>query len=211
MRVFLSRNRSFRKCGHRCCSVIKLMCRAMFIKYLLFRASCMLQHVMRIELEMNWTLDPSESSVRFHHFSGNLDPKGQMSLVSPRPLLQQWCYHLFQALDVLLFGRLKVFNKYLPKDDNEDREIDHILRIFRPYEGATTSMMIRASWEKAGFSYHQRDGTAYLVVDKGRIRGAPDFCEIWERNYPIESRLAQRRNQKWEWANQQFFRVKYVR
>jgi hypothetical protein len=33
-------------------------------------------------------------------------------------------------------------------------------------------MMIKPSWEKAGFSYHQRDGTFYLAVDEGRIRGA---------------------------------------
>jgi hypothetical protein len=66
---------------------------------------------------------------------------------------------------------LKVFNKYFPKDDNEDREIDHILRVFRAYQGVTTSMMIRASWEKAGFGYHQRDGTFYLSVDEGRIPG----------------------------------------
>jgi hypothetical protein len=59
-----------------------------------------------------------------------------------------------------------VFKKYLPKDDNEDREIDHILRIVRTEEGVATSMMIRASWEKAGFSYHQRDGTFYLAVEK---------------------------------------------
>jgi hypothetical protein len=119
--------------------------------------------------------------------------------------------HLFQVLDVLLFGQLKVFKKYLPEDNNENREIDHILRIFRAYEGATTSMMIRASWEKAGFSYHQRDGTFYLAVDEGRIRGELDFCEIWQRNYPIESLSAQRRNQKRGLVNQQFFRVKYVR
>jgi hypothetical protein len=118
--------------------------------------------------------------------------------------------HLFQVIDVLLFGLLKVFKEYLPKDDNEDREIDHILRIFGACEGATTSMMIPASWEKAGFSYHQRDGTFYLVADEGRIREAQEFCEIWERNYPIESLSAQRRNQKWGWVNQQFFHVKYV-
>jgi hypothetical protein len=106
---------------------------------------------------------------------------------------------------------LKVLKKDLPKDDNEDREIDHILRIFRVYERVTTRMMIRASWEKASFSYHQRDGTFDLAVDEGRIWGAPDFCEIWERNYPIESLSAQRRNQKWRSVNQQFFRVTYVR
>jgi hypothetical protein len=71
-----------------------------------------------------------------------------------------------------------VFKKYLPKDANEDREIDHILRIFHAYERVITSMMIRASWEKAGFSYHQRDGTFYFTVNEGRILGPPDFCEI---------------------------------
>jgi hypothetical protein len=106
---------------------------------------------------------------------------------------------------------LKVFKKYLTKYDNEDREIDHILRIFPAYEGVTTSMMIRASWKKAGFSYHRREGIFYITLDERKIRGAPDFGEIWERNYPIESLSAQTRNQKWGWVNQQFFRVKYVR
>jgi hypothetical protein len=49
---------------------------------------------------------------------------------------------------------------------------------------------------KVGFRYHQRDGIFYLAVDEGIIRGAPDFCEIWERNYPIESLSAQMNNQK---------------
>jgi hypothetical protein len=92
--------------------------------------------------------------------------------------------HLFQVLDVLLFGRLKVFRKYLPKGDNEDREIDHILRTFRAYEAVTTSMMIRASWEKAGFSYYQRDETFYLAVDEGRIRGRRIFATFGRGTIP---------------------------
>jgi hypothetical protein len=119
--------------------------------------------------------------------------------------------HLFQVLDVLLFGRLKVFKKYLPKDNNEGHEIDHILRIFPTCEAVTTSMMILASWERTSFSYHQRNGTFYLAVDERRIPRVPDFCEIWERSYPVGSLSAQRRNQKWGWVNQQSFRVKYVR
>jgi hypothetical protein len=51
--------------------------------------------------------------------------------------------HLFQVLDVLLFGRLKAFKKYLANDGAEDREVDHILRILRAYEAAATSMTIR--------------------------------------------------------------------
>jgi hypothetical protein len=104
--------------------------------------------------------------------------------------------HLFQVVDALLFNRLKVFKKYLPKDDNGDRKIEHIQRIFRAYKRVTTSMTIRAFWKKAGFRYHQRDGTFYLAVDEGKIRAALDFCEIWERNHLIKSLSAQRRNQK---------------
>jgi hypothetical protein len=79
---------------------------------------------------------------------------------------------------------LKVFKKYLPKDDNEDREIDHILRIFHAYEGVTTSMMIRASWEKAGFNYRQIDGTFYFAVDEGRIRGRWTFAKFGRGTIP---------------------------
>jgi hypothetical protein len=80
---------------------------------------------------------------------------------------------------------LKVFKKYLTKDDNENREIDHILRIFRAYDdGVTVSMMIRASWEKAGFKYPQRDGTFYLAVDEGRNRGRRTFVKFGRGTIP---------------------------
>jgi hypothetical protein len=103
---------------------------------------------------------------------------------------------LFQVLDVLLFRRLKMLTKYLPKDDNEERGIDHILRILHGSEAVTTSVMIRTPSEKIGFGYHRRDGNFCLAVDEGRIRGASDFYDIWERNYFLESLSARRRNQK---------------
>jgi hypothetical protein len=84
--------------------------------------------------------------------------------------------HIFQILDVLLFGRLKALKKYLPKDNDEDRETDHILRVFRAYEGVTTSMTIRGSWEKAGLSYHRRDGTMYLSVDEEKFGQGETFA-----------------------------------
>jgi hypothetical protein len=71
--------------------------------------------------------------------------------------------------------------------------------------------MIQGSWGKAGSNYHGRDGTMYLAVDKGKIRTGPDFCEIWERDYPMGSLSARRRSQRWGWLNQRFFQVKYLR
>jgi hypothetical protein len=40
--------------------------------------------------------------------------------------------------------RREGFKKYLPRDENEDREVDPILRIFQAYEAVTTSTTIRA-------------------------------------------------------------------
>jgi hypothetical protein len=38
----------------------------------------------------------------------------------------------------------KDFKKYMPRDANEECEVDHILRIFRAYEAVTTSTIVRA-------------------------------------------------------------------
>jgi hypothetical protein len=77
-------------------------------------------------------------------------------------------------------------------------------------EATATSMTIRGSWEKAGFIYQRRDETFYLAVNEGRIRTAPDFREIWERDYPIGSLSARRRSHKWGWLNQEFFQIEYL-
>jgi hypothetical protein len=52
---------------------------------------------------------------------------------------------IFQVLNVLLFGRLKSATKYLPRDDNQDPQVDHAMRIFRVYEITTMSSTVRDS------------------------------------------------------------------
>jgi hypothetical protein len=66
--------------------------------------------------------------------------------------------HIFQVLDVLLFRILKKAKKYPRRDDTARREVDHVLRLFRAYEQATSSVTIKASWLKTGFDYETRDG-----------------------------------------------------
>jgi hypothetical protein len=50
--------------------------------------------------------------------------------------------HILQVFDVLLFAQLKTLKKYLPKDNDEDSDADHVLRIFSASKGVTTSMMV---------------------------------------------------------------------
>jgi hypothetical protein len=67
-------------------------------------------------------------------------------------------------------------------------------RILWAYEAVTTSTTVRACWEKASFAYQRRDGTLYLAVHEGKTRTAPNFQEIWERDYPIGSLSARRKD-----------------
>jgi hypothetical protein len=84
-------------------------------------------------------------------------------------ILQHTSY-VFQALDVLLFGRLKVAKNQLLRDGSLGHDLDHILCIFRAYEPAITSLTVRSSWEKVGFGFERRDGTTYLFLHEDRIR-----------------------------------------
>jgi hypothetical protein len=118
--------------------------------------------------------------------------------------------HIFQVLDVLLFGRLKSAKKYLPRNDGAPSQIDHLVRIFKAYEMVTTSSTIRASWVKAGFEYCKRDGAFYLLVNDGKIRDSPEFSEIWRINFPLEALSSRRRSQEWGFMNQQYFKGRYL-
>jgi hypothetical protein len=95
-----------------------------------------------------------------------------------------------QVLDVLLFGRLKSANKYLPRDDNQDPQVDHAMRDFLTYEIVTTSNTVRGSWEKADFGLVKRDDTYYLWINEGKIWTNPEFVEMWQIDYP-DARLSQ--------------------
>jgi hypothetical protein len=117
--------------------------------------------------------------------------------------------HLFQVLDVLLFGRLKAAKKYLPRGEIPSPQVDHVMRVFRAYEMATTSTTIRSSWERAGFGFQKRDGTLYLYVHEQRIRNGDEFAEVWRIDHDEANLSARRRQQQWGWINERYFRKEY--
>jgi hypothetical protein len=86
--------------------------------------------------------------------------------------------HIFQVLDVLLFGILKKAKKYQRRDDTLPRGVDHVLRLFRAYEQATASATIRASWLNTEFDYEMHDAETYLIVNGTKIRQGDVFREM---------------------------------
>jgi hypothetical protein len=87
--------------------------------------------------------------------------------------------HIFQVLNVLLFGLAKGAKTYQMGDDPLFFPVDHILRLFRRYQAAMTNATIRAAWKQAGFEYVNEDRTIYWSVHEQQIRELTAFQEIW--------------------------------
>jgi hypothetical protein len=101
--------------------------------------------------------------------------------------------HLFQVLDLLLFGRLKAVKKYILTADADPTDTNHLVRIFKAYELVATSTTIRVSWKKARFKSCKLDDTFQLLFNDEKIRDSPEFAEIWRMNLHLEGLLARRR------------------
>lgn len=113
--------------------------------------------------------------------------------------------HVFQVLDLLLFGVLKVHKKYLKKNDQIPHKIDHLYRIFQAYEQSTCSTTVRSAFRKAGFEYFEKDGLNYLKLNREKIEKSANFQEIWDFNYPEENLTPRRKKQKRGWINKEYF------
>jgi hypothetical protein len=109
--------------------------------------------------------------------------------------------HLFQVLDLLLFGRLKAAKKYISRADADPTDTDHLVRIFKAYQLVPTSTTVRTSWKKAGFEYCKLDDTFQLLVNDGKIRDLPEVAQIWRMNFPLEGLSARRRVQERGFTN----------
>jgi hypothetical protein len=101
--------------------------------------------------------------------------------------------------DLLNFTESK-FGKYLQK------EVGHVLRLFRTYERAMASTTIRASWLKTGFDYETRDAATYLIVNETKIRQGDAFREVWLFDYRSPRTSKKRASQRRGRINEHFFR-----
>lgn len=112
---------------------------------------------------------------------------------------------LFQVLDRLVFGVLKMAKRDVRKDPKLELEIDHARRVFVAYERATGSETVRAAWRRTGFDYIRSHRVWNLEMNSEKIQNFDEFKEIWERNYQESQMTARRQNQKWGWMNKEYF------
>ena len=113
---------------------------------------------------------------------------------------------IFQVLDRLIFGILKVRKRQIAKNPDIPPNIDYLLRIFKAYELSTCSSNVMASFHNTGFEYYNVDNVQYIKVNENAIRNFPEFKEAWNLNTQESEFSPRRRNQKWGWINKEFFK-----
>jgi hypothetical protein len=86
--------------------------------------------------------------------------------------------HLFQALDLILFGTLKTIKKIMHGDFGDDSVRDQATKLLQAYEHVSTSFAIRGAFRKAEFFPDVRSKPIRLVFNEGILRENPGFSEI---------------------------------
>jgi hypothetical protein len=119
--------------------------------------------------------------------------------------------HIYFKFWTYYYSALSSDPKNIKYDDTLPIRVDHILRLFRAYEGAMASITIRAAWRQTGFEYGNRNMIMYLSINEGQIRESRDFRDIWMFDYHESQLLARRQKQKWRRINEHKFRKKEKR
>jgi hypothetical protein len=83
--------------------------------------------------------------------------------------------HLFQALDLVLFGALKTIKNTTHGGFGDDSVVDQVPKLLQAYEQVSTSFTIRGAFRKAGFFPDVRSKPIRLIFNEGILRENPAF------------------------------------
>jgi hypothetical protein len=112
--------------------------------------------------------------------------------------------HLFQALDLVLFGALKTIKKITHGDFGNDSVRDQVTKLLQTYEQVSTSFTIRGAFRKAGFSPDVRSKPIRLVFNEGILRENPGFSEISNWHIPVDQLSKKRQSHRLRLLNADF-------
>jgi hypothetical protein len=102
--------------------------------------------------------------------------------------------HLFQTLDLVLFGILKTIKKITHSDFGDDSVRDQITKLLQTYEQVSTLFTIHSIFKKTGFIADVRLKPVRLAFNKEIFRENLGFSEIWNFNILVDQLSKLRRS-----------------
>jgi hypothetical protein len=111
--------------------------------------------------------------------------------------------HLFQVLDLTLFGALKRRRQYELPFDTDHRAAGFIQNVYHSFRETMTDPKIRAAFTHIGITFARVGAVVRVGFDEIILRDSSGFQELWAIDFPRESLSAQRRNSSFGWINKQ--------
>jgi hypothetical protein len=110
--------------------------------------------------------------------------------------------HIFQVLDLVLFGALKKHSTRLSTLDEEQPGAAFIIKVYHDFKQTMIEVNIWGAFFVIGFSYDISREPYELLFDEEKFRQSRGFLEFWERDVPWESLSRRRQEARFGWINQ---------
>jgi hypothetical protein len=95
--------------------------------------------------------------------------------------------HVFQELDLCLFGVLKRRGQYILPFDDDQTTADFFFKIYCTLRQTMTEPSIWGAFQEAGFEFDTSTEPYCLVLDEEKCQNTGECQEIWSRDFPLEN------------------------
>jgi hypothetical protein len=110
--------------------------------------------------------------------------------------------HIFQVLDLVLFGALKKHSTRLSTLDEEQPAAAFIIKVYHDFKQTMIEVNIWGAFSAIGFSHDISREPYELLFDEEKFRQSRGFLELWERDVLVDSLSRGRQQARFSWINQ---------
>jgi hypothetical protein len=109
--------------------------------------------------------------------------------------------HVFQVLDLTLFGVLKRRPRYALPFQTDNSMVKFIMKVYHDFKQTMVPSNVWGAFHALGFDYDTRREPSRLLFDEEKLRGRAGFEELWSLDFPLDQ-LSDRRRAAWfGWIN----------
>jgi hypothetical protein len=109
--------------------------------------------------------------------------------------------HIFQVLDIVLFGAMKKHDTGLKDLDETLSAAAFLIRVYHDFKQTLIEVNIWGPFAAIGFSYAITETPNRLLFDEQKLRRSRGFVALWDRDTRLESLSTRRRQAKFGWIN----------
>jgi hypothetical protein len=110
--------------------------------------------------------------------------------------------HIFQLLDVVLFGALKKHANGLKMFDEDQPAGAFLLKVYHDFKQTMIEINISEAFAAIGFTHNIEQSPYRLLFEEEKLRQSSGFMELWERGGLFGSLSRRQQNAKFEWINE---------